>query len=451
MVQTVVLPKLGQTVEESTIVKWHKTTGDAVKKGEVLFEMETDKAVLEVESFFEGTLLKILVPEGQAVPVTTPVAFIGNPGEPLPKVEPPKPASPKPVAAAAPARPAAGRPAAPVAASAVTAAPTPAPAAPAAAVPPPRQRVSPRARRLIRDCAIRAEPIPGSGPDGRVTERDVRAYLDAKGYARLRITPAAKNLAAQQGIDILAVQPESETGRLELEDIRRAVAEKPREMSRVRQVIAQRLAQSMVAAPHFYVTVSVDTQPIQDLRRELKQRKINLGLTDFLIKAAALALQEFPAVNSVTDGRQVWWRSKVHIGLAVDLKDALVVPVIRDAARLGMTELHDRAAALVLKAREGKLSPDDMTGGTFTISNMGMLNVENFTAIINPGESAILAVSSAVDTPVVRKNEIVIRPMMKMTLSSDHRLVDGALAARFSNRLKDMLEDTELWRRLTLS
>lgn len=447
MVQTVVLPKLGQTVEESTIVKWHKNAGDSVKKGEILFEMETDKAVLEVESFYDGVLLKILVPEGQAVPVTTPVAFIGNPGDPLPAVEPPKPAAkPATTSAATPQpTPSAPRPAVQQPAATPVAA---APAQSSATVPAPSRRISPRARRLLRESAISPEPVSASGPDGRIIERDVLDYMAAKGYSKIRITPAAKNLAIKESIDILAIQPESESGRIELADINRAVAEKPREMSRVRQIIAQRLSQSMATAPHFYVTVSVDTQPIQDLRKELKKQKIQLGLTDFLIKAAAMALQDFPAVNSITDGRKIWWRSKINIGLAVDLKDALVVPVLRNANRLSIIELHDQAAKLIQKARDGKLTPDDMVGGTFTISNMGMLNVENFTAIINPGESAILAVASAMDKPVIRKGQIVIKPMMKITLSSDHRLVDGALAARFSNRIKDILEDQELWKNL---
>ncbi len=448
MAQTVLLPKLGQTEEESTIVKWHKKVGDVVAKGDILFEIETDKAVLEVESFFDGTLLKIIVPEGQTVPVTSPVAFIGAPGEPLPELQQPKPAPGK-------AKPEQPRQAAARPETRAVVKPVELPAAPAPAllpsIQPPRSRVSPRARRLAREAAISLEPVSGTGPEGRITERDVRVYLDASNYAGIRITPAAKNLAVQEGIDILSVRPESESGRLELEDIRRAVAEKPREMSRVRQVIAQRLAQSMVAAPHFYVTVSIDMQCIQDLRKELKQRKINIGLTDCLVKAAALALRGFPALNSNTDGRRVWWKSAVNIGLAVDAKESLLVPVIHDADRLSMTDLHNRVVELVAKAREGRLSPDEMTGGTFTISNMGMLSVENFTAIINPGESAILAVSSTMDKPVVRKGQIVIRPMMKVTLSSDHRLVDGALAARFVNRIKDLMEDADLWKSLTLS
>ena len=171
-------------------------------------------------------------------------------------------------------------------------------------------------------------------------------------------------------------------------------------------------------------------------------------MTDFILKAVALSLAEFPAVNSTTDGKNVQWHSRVHLGLAVNLEQGLVVPVIRNADELSLAELRDCAAELVAKARDGKLTPDEMSGSTFTISNMGMLHVENFTAIINPGESAILAVSSTLKQPVARNDQVVIRDIMKMTLSSDHRMIDGALAANFTNAIKNKLEEISLWKRL---
>ncbi|MFA5042662.1 MAG: dihydrolipoamide acetyltransferase family protein [Kiritimatiellia bacterium] len=459
MVQTVIMPKLGQTVEESTIVKWHKREGEPVKKGEILFEIETDKAVLEIESFFEGTLLKIVVAEGQTVPVSVPVAFIGQPGDAIPEVKPVV----RPVSESAVSHPAsllrpsgfAGQAVvlSPPSAESVVRRPSsvvvpPSPIAPSfrSPLPTPPASISPRARRLIRECAIDADPIPGSGPGGRVVEKDVRAYLEAKHYAALKITPAALNLARENGIDLLAVAPPEGGERITVETIRQAIAEKPKTMSKMRQVIAQRLTASFTTTPHFYVTVAVDMTGLQEWRKILKKENKPFTLTDFILKAVALALVEFPALNSSTDGRAIRWHSRVHLGMAVSIEEGLVVPVIRNAHDLAIAELHESVAGLTIKARAGKLTPGEMAGSTFTVSNMGMLDVDNFTAIINPGESAILAVASASPTPVVREGKIEIRAMMKITLSSDHRLVDGACAARFVNRIKSMLEDLELWK-----
>jgi len=453
MANIVIMPKLGQATEESTIVKWRKKEGETVKKGDILFEMETDKAVLEAESFFEGTLLKVLVPEGVTVPVNAPVAFIGAPGEPLPEPPPitapkpegreePKPASPKQ-------QPLSTQPAAPAASD--TGLPTAVPR-PTGQKPPPaptRKAVSPRARALARACVIDASRIPGTGPGGRVTESDVAAYLAAKGYDRMRISPAAKKLAALNNLDILDIRGTGEGGRIMVHDVERAMKEKPRPMSRMRQVIARRLTESFTTIPHFYVTVSADMTDLMAYRKQLKEQGRSYTVTDFVLEAVVLSLIEFPAVNSVTDGINIRWRGSVDLGVAVALEEGLVVPVIRSADSLSMPELRDAAKALAEKARSGRLLPDDMTGSSFTVSNMGMLNVENFHAIINPGEGAILAVSSTMETPVAREGKIVVRAMMKMTLSADHRIVDGATGAAFVNAVKSKLEDIELWKTLT--
>jgi pyruvate dehydrogenase E2 component (dihydrolipoamide acetyltransferase) len=205
----------------------------------------------------------------------------------------------------------------------------------------------------------------------------------------------------------------------------------------------------VVTAPHFYVTVEVDMGSVLAARTQANGAGLRLTVTAFVAKASALALKEFPALNSATDGRSVRWRARVHLGLAVTLDQGLVVPVIRDADTLTLAELSGRAKTLIDKARAGALSPDEMSGSTFSISNMGMLDVENFTAIINPGEAAILAVSSTIKKPVARGETIVVRPIMKLTLSSDHRLIDGATAARFVNAIKTKLEDEALWSALT--
>ena len=453
MAQTVIMPKLGQATEESTIVKWHKKEGDAVKKGDILFEMETDKAVLEAESFFEGTLLKVLVREGETVPVNVPVAFIGKPGEALPAVT----AIPAPAPQARPQGAGGGGQEAGVARqepprpAAVAAVPVTKPSAPVAAAPlaPARLFISPRAKALAEARTIDPSPIRGSGPNGRITEADVRAYLDAHHYDQLRISPSAKKLAAKEKIDILKVKGTGAGGRIMVHDVERVMAERPRTMSKMRQVIARRLTESFTGTPHFYVTVSVDMTDLMAFRQELKARGTDYTVTDFILEAVILSLKEIPAVNSATDGVTTRWRGAVDLGVAVSLDDGLVVPVIRSAEDLSLQELHDAAKALAAKAREGKLLPDEMTGGSFTISNMGMLNVENFHAIINPGESAILAVASALPTPAVKDGQIKVRTLMKITLSTDHRLVDGATGAAFVNAVKSKLEDVELWKSLT--
>ena len=458
MIQAIVMPKFGQTVEESSIQRWLKQEGDSVSNGEILFEIETDKAVLEVPSFSEGTLLKILAPEGSTVPVLTTVAYVGDPGEKIPESEPPRAvaASQGRQASVAESGSAAAPPPQPQAARREARPPverTRAAAVEPAAAPPPepgpaRFKISPRAAKLARQSAIDPAPIHGTGPGGRVVEKDVTAYREASGYGQIRIAPAAKRLAVQESVDILLLDGAGDTGRIRVSDVERAIAEKPKPMSRMRQTIARRMTESFTTTPHFYVTVAVDMTELVSLASEMKAQGGAYKINDFLLKAVALTLLEFPAVNSTTDGKQVRWHGRVHLGLAVALEDGLVVPVIRDADRLSLADLHDRAAELAAKARSGKLGPKDLGGSTFTISNMGMLDVENFTAIINPGESAILAVSSVLKQPVVRDDQVVVRSIMKMTVSADHRIVDGALAARFANAIKHKLEDMSLWKSL---
>jgi pyruvate dehydrogenase E2 component (dihydrolipoamide acetyltransferase) len=459
MATPIIMPKCGQMTQESTIVEWRKREGDKVAKGDILFTVETDKSAMDVESFEEGTLLKIAVPAGISVPVQSTVGFLGQPGEAVPAVGAGAPI------AAAPKLAAASEGGQPASAPAVRAAP--APVAETARFSPPGEtlarsatgpaqphttdlfRISPRAAALARRSVIDPARIRGTGPEGRVVEKDVRTYLEASGYSRLRISPAAKKLAEAEKIDLLSVTGTGDSGRIMVEDVRRAQAEKPQPLSRMRQVIAQRLTQSFRDTPHFYVTVSVDLTELTAFRAALKAAGAPYTITDFISEAVVLTLAEFPGVNSSTDGRTVRWHSHVNLGIAVSLEQGLVVPVIRSAELLSLSELSLRAKELAEKARAGKAVPDDLSGGTFTISNMGMLEVENFGAIINPGESAILAVSSTAPQPVVREGKVVVRQMMKLTLSCDHRVVDGALGARFINAIKQKLENLELWKLLT--
>lgn len=440
MARPIIMPKFGQMTEESAIVEWLKKEGDKVNKGDILFTVETDKSVMEVESFEEGTLIKIAVPPGVSMPVQSTVGFLGQPGEPIPPVTVPAPAAPLRSAIASAVRAAVIQAAAGAPGKSLEAAPT-APAVPEVF------RISPRAAALARDSVVDSTRVKGTGPAGRVVEKDVQNYLQQHGYNKLRISPAAKELAAKEKLDVLAVQPTD--GRITVADVERAIAEKPKPMSNMRQVIAQRLTQSFRDTPHFYVTISVDMTELLAYRNELKAAGAPYTVTDFIAQAVVMKLQEFPEMNSSTDGKTMRWNSHVNLGIAVTVDQGVVVPVIRAAEQLPMMELCRQSKVLIEKARAGKATPDETSGGTFTISNLGMMDVESFGPVINPGGSAVLGVASIKPQPVVRGDKIVVRHMMKLTLSCDHRIVDGALGAKFVNAIKQKLEDMELWKRLT--
>ncbi|MBP5321980.1 MAG: 2-oxo acid dehydrogenase subunit E2, partial [Kiritimatiellae bacterium] len=304
------------------------------------------------------------------------------------------------------------------------------------------------AKAAAKEACIDPANIRGTGPNGRIVEKDVKAYLTAHGYEALRITPAAKRLAAENGIDILTVRGSGDAGRIMVDDIQRAIRRKPVPLTKMRQVIARRLQESKQTIPHFYVTVKVDMTDLLAYRAELKAAGKKFSVNDFVLEAVILSLEEFPIVNSVTDGKTVAWRGDVDLGMAVSVENGLVVPVIRAAQTLTMDELKAQTSALSEKARAGKLMPDEMTGSSFTVSNMGMMGVDQFMAIINPGEAGILAVSSARQVPAVVNGEIKIRSVMAMTLSVDHRIVDGSVGAAFVNAVKGKLENLELWKTL---
>ncbi len=470
MVHAILMPKPGQMTEECTVIAWHKKEGDPVKRGDILFEIETDKSTMEVEAFDDGVLLRIVAAEGATVPVNTVTAYVGEPGEAIPDAAPAADAAvPAPVVAAAPAAavadPAIPAPV-PTAAPAAVLAPVPA-AAPAAVLAPvaaaapaavtptatagDRLRISPRASRAAAEAGIDPRTIAGSGPGGRITERDVLAAASA-------VATVAAPVAAAAPASPTESAPASAARTSGLAETPAAIPvgaidgeEEPRPLSRMRRVIADRLTQSWTSTPHFTVTVAVDVTRLLALRAELKAEGTSLTVTDFVLAATAQTLAEFPDVNSRTDGISVWPRRRVHLGVAVSLPGGLVVPVIRDADRLPIAELHDRTIALAAAAREGTLPVDDMTGSTFTVSNLGMFGVEEFSAIINPGEAAILAVSSAIPTAVAIGDGLAVRTIMRLTLSADHRLVDGELGARFLGALRRRLEDAEAFRQDALN
>ena len=449
MATLVPIPKLGQSEETVIIDSWRAKEGDVIKKGDVLFEVETDKAVLEVESQFEGTLLKIIIPAGKEVPVMITACVLGKPGEEIPEIpeeQAPaptvKPATPKPAPVAktvAPAQTSTGQ----VQKTNVPFEPTFASASvPVVHTPNP----SPRARKFAKDFLIDLDKVNGTGGEaGRVNEKDVKNYLETSGYYDKKITPSAFNLARKEDIELITVDGSGENGRVTLADIKDAVNEKPQEMNAMRRIIAERLTESKQTIPHFYVTVSIDMTDLMLKRKQLKDDDINLSVNVFIVKAAAMTLKEFPYVNAAVQSNSIIRKSKVNVGVAVSVDNGLVVPVVNNTDRKALDEIQAEIAELAEKARTNKLSPDEMKGGTFTISNMGMLNVESFGAIINPGEAAILAVSSCIPKAVVINGEIVIRNMMKVTLSADHRVVDGAMGAEFINAFKNKLEDIDVW------
>jgi pyruvate dehydrogenase E2 component (dihydrolipoamide acetyltransferase) len=429
MAHAILMPKPGQMTEECTVIAWHKKEGDPVAKGDVLFEIETDKSTMEVESFDNGVLLRIIAAEGAVVPVNTVCAYVGQPGEAIPDSASVAAGIPAAVPAATPAP--AGAPLAATVPAPGPARATSTTAAARSSASEGRLRISPRASRAAAEAGIDPRTIAGTGPGGRITERDVTAALAAPAPPVPPVAGrAAGAIPAPTPLPVAPVEGEEE----------------PRPLTRMRRVIAERLTASWTSTPHFTVTVAVDVTGLFALRSDLKAAGTNLTVTDFVLSATAQTLAEFPDVNARTDGVLVWPRRRVHLGVAVSLPGGLVVPVIRDADRLSLGELHDRAVELAANAREGTLPIDDMTGSTFTVSNLGMFGVEEFSAIINPGEAAILAVSSAIPTAVAIGDGLAVRTLMKLTLSADHRLVDGETGARFLGAIRRRLEDVGAFR-----
>jgi pyruvate dehydrogenase E2 component (dihydrolipoamide acetyltransferase) len=418
-VTKVVLAKLSPTMEEGTVVKWTKNEGDAVKVGEVLAEIETDKANMEMEALGAGVLRKVLVPAGGKAPVGALIGVIADAGDDISAVLATAAVAAAPVPAAAVAT-------APVAAPPPPAAPArlpqPQPVAPPAFGEGGRIKASPLARNIAAERHIPLGAIQGSGPGGRVIKRDV------EGYAPAASTSAAVPLAARP----VASVPAGPT----------IAAGQELPLSNMRKTIARRLAESMFTAPHFYVTVEIDMGPAVALREQLLAgENLKLSFNDLVIKACAKALARFPMVNASWAGDKIVTHAEVHVGVAVAIPDGLITPVVRNADRKPVVEISREVKDLAGRARDRKLRPEEFMGSTFTISNLGMFDVSEFTAIINPPESAILAVGGVRKQPVVQGDRIVVGHRMKVTMSSDHRVVDGALAAQFLAEVRRLLEN----------
>jgi pyruvate dehydrogenase E2 component (dihydrolipoamide acetyltransferase) len=432
-VTKVVLAKLSPTMEEGTIVKWTKKEGDVVKVGDVMAEIETDKANMEMEALGAGVLRKILVPAGGKAPVGSLIGVIADAKEDISAMLAQAPAAsaaapaPAPAAVAAPAvkPPAAPAPsAAPKGAAGSVTAPAPVPsAAPAPAAPPDhtdgRVKASPLARTMAARQNIPLAAVAGSGPGGRIVKRDIEGYTPSSPAA------AARAAAPAPVVPFPAV-----------------AAGQDFPLSNMRKTIARRLVESKFSAPHFYVTVEIDMGAAVALREQLlKGENVKVSFNDLVLKACAKALTRFPMVNASWGGDKITTHGEVHLGVAVSIPDGLITPVVRNADRKSVLDISREVKDLAGRAREKKLRPEEFMGSTFTISNLGMFDVSEFTAIINPPEAAILAVGSVSKVPVVDGDKVTIGHRMKVTLSSDHRVVDGALAAQFLQDVRRLLEN----------
>jgi pyruvate dehydrogenase E2 component (dihydrolipoamide acetyltransferase) len=430
MANIIEMPKLSDTMTVGTLVKWLKKEGDAVKTGDMLAEVETDKATMELESFFDGTLVSIFVKEGSQVPLGAALCAIGKAGEkvdapasaaPAPEAPAPKAAAAEPAPAPAPAE---AKPAPAPAAKAAAPAPAPAPAPVTGG----RVRISPLARKIAEEKGISTAGIAGTGPGGRIVRADVLAAASGGGKKSGAPAPVASSSPG------MAKGPVQE--------------DKVVQVSNIRGIIAKRLVESKTQIPHFYLDIEIDAGPLLDLRAQLnsalEKDGVKLSVNDFVLKASAEALRRVPAVNCSWEGTVIRHHPAAHVSFAVAIEDGLITPVIRDAHMKTIFAISTEAKALGKRAKDKKLAPAEFTGGTFCVSNLGMMGIDRFSAIINPPNAAILAVGTTLRKPVVKGDKIVIGQRMTLTLSVDHRVVDGAVGASYLAALKDLLEKPAL-------
>ncbi len=421
------MPKMSDTMQEGVIAAWHKKVGDKVAGGDLLAEVETDKATMELESYEDGTLLYIGVEEGNSVPVDGVIAIIGEKGadyKALLQAEESKgseaaTAEAEPAAAAAPAKEAAT----------ATAQSDKAPAATAATSDDNgRVKASPLARKMAEEKGFNLGQIKGTGPDGRIVKKDIEDFKPAAAQ------PAQTQQAAATGDKQQApIQLPQVVGEEQYED---------RKVSQMRKTIAKRLAESKFTAPHFYLTMSIDMDKAISARESLNQiSPVKISYNDMVIKAAALALRRHPAVNVSWQGDTMRFNQHINIGVAVAVPEGLLVPVVRFADNKTLSHISAEVKELGGKAKNKQLQPKDWEGSTFTISNLGMFGIDEFTAIINPPDACIMAVGGISQIPVVKNGQVVPGNVMKVTLSCDHRAVDGAVGAAFLQTFKELLED----------
>jgi pyruvate dehydrogenase E2 component (dihydrolipoamide acetyltransferase) len=430
--EVILMPRLSDTMTEGVIADWHKKVGDTVKKGDILADIETDKATMELESYKEGKLLYIGAQKGEKIAVNDLLAVIGDEKKvPLDKIV----AASKnkgvaaPVAAGQAAQPAAAGSSAPAANTAAVSngAAQPGLSAGLSVSADGRIKASPLAKKLAADKGIDISQVPGSGDNGRIVKKDVDSFTPGKAVAG----GAAQQQPAASGKGAPAFT--SPAGQVSYEEV---------PVSQMRKVIAKRLAESKFSAPHFYVTMSIDMDEAVKSRAKLNEvSPVKISFNDIVLKAVAVALKQHPAVNSSWLGDKIRINHHVNIGVAVAVEDGLLVPVVRFADLKSLSQIGAEVKDLATRAKNKKLQPAEWEGSTFTISNMGMFGVEEFTAIINPPDACILAVSAIQQVPVVKNGAVVPGNVMKLTLSCDHRVVDGATGSAFLQTVKSLLEE----------
>ncbi len=444
MATVITMPKQGLMMTEGTIVQWIVKEGETMTAGKPLFEMETDKLTITMDAEQDGTLLKIIRGEGEVVPITEPIAIVGEPGEDISAL----------LASAAPAEEAKAEEAAPEAAAPAAEA-APAAAAPVDRAPGEKVMASPRAKLRAEENGIDIAKVGGTGPDGFVVERDVFAYKNAQPA----VTPLAANMASAQGIDLAGVTGTGTNGKITVADLAQGATAnaavigsrgtRVEPMSGMRKAISRNMMASKATNAQTSHRITVDMTAAVALRKQLKDAGVKVSFNDIIVRVCAKALSEMPIMNASTGENEIIYHDYVNVGVAVSVPGGLIVPVVKDADLLNVQGIAAQSAALIEKAREGRLAPDDYKGGTFTVSSLGMFDLDDFVAIINPPESAILAVGKIGKTPVVVTNkdgedEIAIRSMCNLTLSYDHRIIDGAEAAQFLKRVKTLLETPAL-------
>jgi pyruvate dehydrogenase E2 component (dihydrolipoamide acetyltransferase) len=419
MATDIKMPQLSDTMSSGKILSWRLKEGDAVKRGDILAEVETDKANLEIESFFNGTLLKVMIPAGSVAKVGEVIAVIGQAGEAV--------GAPSSAPQAAPSAPAATtQQAAPKQAAAPTPVQTPTLSVVTAQD---RVKASPLAKKVAEHLQVNLSGVQGSGPNGRIVRRDVEAA--AGDVAQAIQAPVARTTPAPTAFTAPASTTPSAPG-----------AGTMTPLSRMRETIARRMQESVTTAPHFYVTTSINMGEAIRLRETLKERAEYKGISmnHLVIKAAGYGLAREPRVNAAMRDGQIYQPASINIGIITAIEDGLIIPVLKDVDQMSLKDVVFEARAAIERARAGRPSSSDLSGGTFSISNMGMFDVENFTAIINPGQGGILAVSGIKEQPVVYKGQIVVGSVMKVTVSVDHRIIDGVMASTFLKHFKEALE-----------
>ncbi|MBX7195570.1 MAG: pyruvate dehydrogenase complex dihydrolipoamide acetyltransferase [Sandaracinaceae bacterium] len=434
MAKVIGLPKLSPTMEEGTLAKWSKKEGDELAIDDLVAEVETDKATMEWRALDKGVLLKILVPEGSTLKPDQPVAIVGAKGDDItallaqvaagggaaPASAPPTPPAPREAGASGSAS-----------AGSVGAGPVGASAGSASVTSTGRVLASPLVRKLAREHGLDLRTITGTGPHGRIIKRD----LDAA--PRGASTAAALAVSAPTSSATYSFSGGTSASFERREPVKQAV-------SQMRKTIARRLTESKQTVPHFYLTIDVDAQPLLDARAsinaQLEEQGVKISVNDLIVKACAIALRRVPECNASFLGTELLFHQVVDISVAVAVPDGLVTPVVRDADKKGVAAISAEVKDLAKRAKDKKLKPEEMQNGTFSISNLGMFGIEDFAAVINPPEGAILAVGTVREEPVVKDGAIVAGKRMRMTLSCDHRVVDGAVGAKFLAALKKILE-----------